>query len=260
MRWRAGGRRGEAQLRNIAALPFVAPHVAVMPDVHLGKGATVGSVIPTARRDHPGRGRRRHRLRHDGGAHHADAPATCPTTWRKLRSASRRRCRMAQRPRTASATTACRTRVETRRCGSRTRPRGSTSSRPSTRRSHDPHRQAASSSARSAAATTSSRSASTRRTRVWVMLHSGSRGVGNRIGTLLHRAAARSWTQRVLGDPAGPDLAYFEEGEPLFDDYVEAVGWAQDFARAQPRGDDGSACCAACAQRLPNVPAATARR
>ena len=35
------------QLRNIAALPFVGPWVAVMPDVHLGKGATVGSVVPT---------------------------------------------------------------------------------------------------------------------------------------------------------------------------------------------------------------------
>src|ERR1700741_1793821 len=36
-----------AQLRNIAGLPFVHGHVAAMPDVHLGRGATVGSVIPT---------------------------------------------------------------------------------------------------------------------------------------------------------------------------------------------------------------------
>src|SRR5262245_43838064 len=35
------------QIRNIAGLPIVAGHVAIMPDVHLGKGATVGSVIPT---------------------------------------------------------------------------------------------------------------------------------------------------------------------------------------------------------------------
>ncbi|TQU23221.1 RtcB family protein, partial [Xanthomonas perforans] len=39
--------QAHAQLRNIAAVPFVGPWVAVMPDVHLGKGATVGSVIPT---------------------------------------------------------------------------------------------------------------------------------------------------------------------------------------------------------------------
>src|SRR6476646_9467582 len=34
-----------AQLKNVAALPWVVHHVAVMPDVHLGKGATVGSVV-----------------------------------------------------------------------------------------------------------------------------------------------------------------------------------------------------------------------
>jgi len=35
------------QLRNVAALPVVHPHVAAMADVHLGKGATIGSVVPT---------------------------------------------------------------------------------------------------------------------------------------------------------------------------------------------------------------------
>jgi len=39
--------RAREQLRNIATLPFVGPWVAVMPDVHLGIGATVGSVVPT---------------------------------------------------------------------------------------------------------------------------------------------------------------------------------------------------------------------
>jgi tRNA-splicing ligase RtcB len=48
--WTAGveiERAALEQLRNISALPILAGHVAVMPDVHLGKGATVGSVIPT---------------------------------------------------------------------------------------------------------------------------------------------------------------------------------------------------------------------
>src|SRR5690242_3073911 len=36
-----------AQLRNVASMPFIHSHVAVMPDVHWGMGATVGSVIPT---------------------------------------------------------------------------------------------------------------------------------------------------------------------------------------------------------------------
>ena len=39
--------QAHAQLRNIASMPFVGPWVAVMPDVHLGIGATVGSVVPT---------------------------------------------------------------------------------------------------------------------------------------------------------------------------------------------------------------------
>ena len=68
------------QLLNIAALPFIHSHVAVMPDVHLGKGATVGSVIATKGGDRAGGGRRRHRLRHDGGAHdaHGRRPAGQP--------------------------------------------------------------------------------------------------------------------------------------------------------------------------------------
>src|SRR6476469_2614648 len=36
-----------AQAERAAGLPFVQPHLALMPDAHLGKGATVGSVIPT---------------------------------------------------------------------------------------------------------------------------------------------------------------------------------------------------------------------
>ena len=67
---------------------------------------------------------------------------------------------------------------------------------------------------------------------VWVMLHSGSRGTGNRIGTYFIEEARRALETRVLGyHVPDRDLAFFMEGEPLFDDYVEAVGWAQDYAR-----------------------------
>jgi tRNA-splicing ligase RtcB len=66
--------------------------------------------------------------------------------------------------------------------------------------------------------------------RVWCMLHSGSRGVGNRIGTYfigLAKDDMRTWMVNLPDE----DLAYFPEGVRHFDDYVEAVGWAQDFAR-----------------------------
>jgi len=64
---------------------------------------------------------------------------------------------------------------------------------------------------------------------VWFMLHSGSRGVGNAIGTHFIALAKKDAQlhQRNLPDQ---DLAYFEEGAQYFGDYVRAVGWAQKFA------------------------------
>ncbi len=66
---------------------------------------------------------------------------------------------------------------------------------------------------------------------VWVMLHSGSRGVGNRMGTYFIELAKRDMG-RLLGNLPDEDLAYLEEGTEHFGDYVEAVEWAQDFARS----------------------------
>ncbi|MBK6594141.1 MAG: RtcB family protein [Burkholderiales bacterium] len=65
---------------------------------------------------------------------------------------------------------------------------------------------------------------------VWIMLHSGSRGVGNAIGTHFIELAKKDAElhQRNLPDQ---DLAYFEEGAQYFGDYVRGVGWAQKFAR-----------------------------
>lgn len=65
---------------------------------------------------------------------------------------------------------------------------------------------------------------------VWIMLHSGSRGVGNAIGTHFIELARKDaeMHQRNLPDR---DLAYLEEGSKYFGDYVRAVGWAQKFAR-----------------------------
>ncbi len=67
--------------------------------------------------------------------------------------------------------------------------------------------------------------------RAWVMLHSGSRGIGNAIGTYFI-ALAKKDAERIQLQLPDRDLAYFPEGAQHFDDYVEAVGWAQDYARA----------------------------
>lgn len=70
--------------------------------------------------------------------------------------------------------------------------------------------------------------------RVWVMLHSGSRGVGNAIGTFFIELAKQDMRKWHINLP-DQDLAYFPEGTDHFDDYVEAVGWAQDFAALNRR-------------------------
>ena len=75
----------------------------------------------------------------------------------------------------------------------------------------------------------SSKCAWTRCDRVWFMLHSGSRGVGNRIGMFFIDMARRDMREHIKNLP-DRDLAYFEEGSEHFDDYVDAVGWAQEFA------------------------------
>lgn len=66
---------------------------------------------------------------------------------------------------------------------------------------------------------------------VWLMLHSGSRGVGNRIGTYFIELAREDMRKHLKNLP-DKDLAYFEEGTKHFDDYVRAVHWAQAYARA----------------------------
>jgi tRNA-splicing ligase RtcB len=67
--------------------------------------------------------------------------------------------------------------------------------------------------------------------RVWVMLHSGSRGIGNAIGSYFIELARRDMERSAANLP-DRDLAYFSEGAQHFDDYVTAVDWAQRYAAA----------------------------
>lgn len=69
---------------------------------------------------------------------------------------------------------------------------------------------------------------------VWVMLHSGSRGVGNVIGRYFIGLAKKDM-QRLQQNLPDKDLAYFTEGTEFFDDYVHAVQWGQDYAMANRR-------------------------
>jgi tRNA-splicing ligase RtcB len=70
--------------------------------------------------------------------------------------------------------------------------------------------------------------------RVWLMLHSGSRGVGNRIGSYFIERA-REDMRRLMVNLPDRDLAYLREGTEGFDEYVEAVEWAQSYASLNRR-------------------------
>jgi len=65
---------------------------------------------------------------------------------------------------------------------------------------------------------------------VWIMLHSGSRGVGNRIGRYFIEMAKEDMRKWHINLP-DKDLAYLPEGTDHFDEYVMAVNWAQNFAK-----------------------------
>jgi len=65
---------------------------------------------------------------------------------------------------------------------------------------------------------------------VWIMLHSGSRGIGNQIGRYYIEQAKRLMEQWFITLP-DRDLAYLPDGTQEFQDYIDAIGWAQDYAR-----------------------------
>jgi tRNA-splicing ligase RtcB len=218
------------QLRNIASLPFIHSHVAGMPDVHLGKGATVGSVIATKGAIVPaavgvdigcGMMAIRTTLKADQlpdnlddirawiefkvpkgfesnqKARHAKGGwAETPTSIQKIwydQFEDRWRKILAKHPKVDGQTS--------NQLGSM----GGGNHFIEVCLDEDD--------------------------RVWVMLHSGSRGTGNRIGTyFIDQAKELMATNRIDFWLADKDLAYLAEGTPLFDDYIEAMTFAQEYA------------------------------
>jgi tRNA-splicing ligase RtcB len=67
--------------------------------------------------------------------------------------------------------------------------------------------------------------------KVWIVLHSGSRGIGNQLATA-HISKAKSEMKRALISLEDRDLAYFVQGTPEFDAYIADMQWAQDYAMA----------------------------
>ncbi|MCZ6573897.1 MAG: RtcB family protein [Planctomycetota bacterium] len=220
--------RAREQLLNVARLPVVYKWVAAMPDAHWGIGATVGSVIPTLKAIIPAavgvdigcgmmavqtsltasdlpdnlkdlrsaiekvvpHGRTDRGGRNDRGSW-AHPPAHSEDAWKRL-SAGYRRI-IEKHPRLD---------------------RGRTAQHLGTLGTGNHFIEVC----------------LDQDDAVWVMLHSGSRGPGNRIGTYFISRAKKDM-ERQLGNLPDEDLAYFSEGAQHFEDYVAAVEWAQAFAR-----------------------------
>lgn len=217
------------QLRNVAKLPFIHHHVAGMPDVHYGKGATVGSVIATKKAIIPAA------VGVDLGCGMMAVKTTLkgadlPDNLHPLRCAIEEAIPHGRTDNGGK------------------NDRGSWNSVPdglaSVWKKMDPGYQKIITKHPKAKGYNNASHLGTLGTgnhfievcldqddAVWAMLHSGSRGPGNRIGSYFIEKAkeemARYHITEFLPDE---DLAYLVEHTELFDDYVEAVLWAQNFA------------------------------
>jgi len=217
-----------AQLANVAQLPIVFGHIAAMPDVHVGIGATVGSVIPTRRAIIPaavgvdiGCGMNAVRL--------SLKSVDLPDSLALVRSAIERAVPVGfdEHGETGARRDACTPLARRLERITRKHPKIA-----KMQRDHDKKwvRQMGSLGGGNHFIEICLDEAE----HVWIMLHSGSRGVGNCIGQYFI-AAAREQAQKHDVRLPDRDLAWFDEGSKLFDDYVEAVGWAQDYAFANRR-------------------------
>jgi tRNA-splicing ligase RtcB len=221
-----------AQLANVARMPFVHSHIAAMPDVHVGIGATVGSVVAT-------RG--------------AIVPAAAGVDLGCGMLAVKTTLRAQDLPDSLSG---LRARIE------RAVPHGFVTDRHAAFKGswRDPPplvtARWAALAARHSRIVARRPAVSTKQPHaqlgtlgggnhfielcletggaVWVMLHSGSRGAGNRIGQVYIELAREDMRVHGVNLP-DRDLAYLTEGTSHFDDYIEAMGWAQDYAAENRR-------------------------
>jgi len=219
------------QLANAARLPVVFKHIAAMPDVHLGIGATVGSVIPTLKAIIPAA------VGVDIGCGMMAAKTTLraedlPDNLAGLRSAIEQAVPHGSAPRQ-------RGRAPGRDPGGWENPPAAVDAAWATLAVEfdalcERYPRFEKTNNRKHLGTLGSGNhfievCLDETGFVWFMLHSGSRGVGNAIGTLFIELAKKDAErhQRNLPDK---DLAYFEEGAQYFGDYVRGVSWAQKFA------------------------------
>jgi tRNA-splicing ligase RtcB len=220
--------QARTQLERIASLPFIHKWVAAMPDVHQGKGATVGSVIPTHRAVIPAAvgvdiGCGMMAVKTSLGA------SQLPDDLHPLRSAIEEAVPHGRTdnggrndrgawfdipPAQAEAWTQIQTGYDAIVAKHRKIGRGPHVQHLGTLGTGNHFIEICLDEA----------------DQVWFMLHSGSRGVGNRIGSYFIELAKEDMRRWFINLPDA-DLAYFPEGSENFRDYVAAVSWAQEYAR-----------------------------
>jgi tRNA-splicing ligase RtcB len=217
------------QLANIARLPFIHSHVAAMPDVHFGRGATVGSVIATKGAVIPaavgvdiGCGMMAVRIGLNA--------RRLPDNLRAIRDAVERTVPVGNAKTGGWARGEVPHRINTRWYDS-----GLADQLADLQARHPALRDVKDLSHLGTLGGGNHfiEICLDEADDVWVMLHSGSRGVGNRIGNFFIEKAKREIGHKHLGHALpDKDLAYLVEGkDSLFDEYMAAVGWAQEYAR-----------------------------
>ncbi|MDF7675944.1 RtcB family protein [Neisseriaceae bacterium ESL0693] len=216
------------QLSNIAQLNFIYPHIAVMPDVHVGKGATIGSVIPSRKAIIPatvgvdiGCGMNALRLNLT-----ADK---LPDNLSKVRQAIERAVPVGQaRHRTAACPSSKLILLQNGLQPIISKHSGLTRMLRQFETTWQKQLGTLGGGNHFIELCIDEENA------VWIMLHSGSRGIGNSIGTYFIERARKD-AERCFGYVPEENLHYFAEGAQHFDDYVEAVSWAQDYALCNRR-------------------------
>ena len=215
--------RSKQQLSNIASLPFIHHHVAAMPDVHVGMGATIGSVIATHKAIIPaavgvdiGCGMLACQLSLTANDidektlqkvfHQISRDIPVGRNWHK----DERALFDAARPFEAQLT-------------------AMTQKHPGLLKSFGRFNNWINQMGTLGGGNHFIEICLNENNHVWVMLHSGSRGIGNGLADYFIELARKDM-ERLMVNLPDRDLAYFSEGTEYFDDYVEGVHWAQEYA------------------------------
>ncbi len=212
------------QLKNISQLPFIHSHIAAMPDAHAGIGATVGSVIPTINAIIPaavgvdiGCGMMAVQL--------SLTSAQLPDSLTDMRFAIERAIPVGlSAHKTVSIRESACKKIES--DVNRLFDKHPTL----LKMQKNPRQMWAKQMATLGSGNHFIEVCIDEYKKVWVMLHTGSRGIGNSIGRYFIQQAKKDMQGHMHNLP-DKDLAYFQEGNPHFLDYIDAVNFAQEYAR-----------------------------